>query len=245
VEDRLYSDPDLAQFYDLDNGCGADLDYCMRLAQGAGSVLDLGCGTGPLLSRLAERCVAVGADRAGAMIEIARQRPGGDRTIWIVADARTLRLDRRFDLIVLTGHAFQVFLTETDQRAVISTIAEHLAPTGRFVFDSRNPAEAEWRGWTPDLTQRSLHHPRLGKIAAWNEASQNEATGIVTYHTYYEVVSTGQRFSAASQIRFTAKDRIAALLDEGGLAVDAWLGDWSGNAYTDASADIIPVGRLR
>jgi hypothetical protein len=26
--DRLYDDPDLAQFYDLENGWAADLDYC-------------------------------------------------------------------------------------------------------------------------------------------------------------------------------------------------------------------------
>ena len=46
MEDRLYSDGDLAQFYDLDNGWGPDLSYCGKLAKDAGSVLNLGCGTG-------------------------------------------------------------------------------------------------------------------------------------------------------------------------------------------------------
>lgn len=245
MEDRLYSDPDLVRFYDLDNGWGADLEYCQGLAQTAGSVLDVGCGTGLFLSRLAEPRIAVGVDPAGAMIEIARRRPGGDRVTWLAADARTLRLDLRFDLIVLTGHAFQVFLTETDQRAVIATIAAHLAPSGRFIFDTRNPAAEEWRLWTPDLSQRSLQHPGLGTVAAWNTATVDEATGIVTYETFYEVISTRQRFSAASRIRFTRKERIAALLEEAGLALDNWLGDWHGNAYTDSSTEIIPIGRLR
>jgi len=44
------------------------------------------------------------------------------------------RLGRRFDLVVLTGHAFQVFLTDDDQRAVLSTIAEHLAPRRSIHF---------------------------------------------------------------------------------------------------------------
>lgn len=245
MDDRLYSNPGLAQFYDLDNGWGAGFDYCLGLAQGAGSVLDLGCGTGLLLSQLAGECIAVGADPAGAMIEIARRRPGGDRVTWIVADATELQLDQRFDLIVLTGHAFQVFLTEAKQRAVIATIARHLSPTGRFIFDSRNPAIKAWRNWTPELSRRSFDHPELGRIEAWSEAGQDAATGIVTYQTHYRISLTRQHFSAASQISFTPKNRIAALLDEAGLTVDAWLGDWQGNAYIDGSADIIPIGRLR
>ena len=245
MDDRLYSDPQLAQFYDLDNGWGPDLEYCLRLARDAGSVLDLGCGTGLLLSRLADSCAAVGVDPAKAMIEIARRRPGGDRLTWVTADATELRLDRRFDLIVLTGHAFQVFLTEAQQRAVIATIARHLSPSGRFIFDSRDPGPEEWRTWTPDLSRRDFDHPEFGRIEAWNDAKQDAATGIVTYRTHYRIMMTGKLFSAASQISFTPKARIAALLDAAGLNVDAWLGDWHGNAYTDGSAEIVPIGRLR
>ena len=58
MEDRLYSDGDLAQFYDLDNGWGPDLGYCAKLAKDAGSVLDLGCGTGALLAPV-EGCMKV------------------------------------------------------------------------------------------------------------------------------------------------------------------------------------------
>ena len=44
-EDRLYDDPALVQFYDLENAWGPDFDLCARLAAEARSVLDLGCGT--------------------------------------------------------------------------------------------------------------------------------------------------------------------------------------------------------
>ena len=53
TDDALYRDPDLAQFYDLENRWGPDLDYCQQLAADAGSVLDLGCGTGQLAASLA------------------------------------------------------------------------------------------------------------------------------------------------------------------------------------------------
>ncbi len=243
-EDRLYRDPALAQFYDLDNGWGEDLAYCLGLAQNVRSILDLGCGTGAFAARVAPGRRVVGADPAGAMLDIARKRPGGDAVQWIEADARSLRLEERFDLVLLTGHAFQVFLDEGEQRAVLQTIARQLAPDGRFIFDSRNPAVEEWREWTPELSRRAFEHPEFGKIEAWNEAVLDETSGVVTYWTYYEVAENGQRFSAKSHIRFTAKETLVALISEAGLIVDRWLGDWQGGAYAADRPEIIPVGHL-
>ncbi len=243
--DDLYHDPALAQFYDLDNRWGVDLDYCRRLADDARSVLDLGCGTGLLAARLADRREVVGVDPAAAMLDIARGRPGGERATWVEADARSVRLGRHFDLVLLTGHAFQVFLTNEDQRAVLSTIAEHLAPSGRFIFDTRNPAAQAWREWTPKPSMRRFDHPSLGAVEAWNDFDHDATTGVVTYQTHYRVVSSEQRFFAASKIRFTPQGRLAALLDEVGLGVDEWFGDWEGGAYEPTSREIIPVGGLR
>jgi SAM-dependent methyltransferase len=138
--DLLYHDPDLVQFYDLENEGGADFSFCLDMARDARSVLDLGCGTGQLVAALSDGRHATGVDPAGPMLDVARRRPSGPEAEWIEADARSLRLDRRYDLVLLTGHAFQVFLTRDDQLAVLQTIAHHLAPEGRFLFDTRNPA---------------------------------------------------------------------------------------------------------
>src|SRR6185295_14259902 len=115
MTDRLYSDPDLVQFYDIENERGVDFDYCVRFAQGARSVLDLGCGTGQLAAALVDGRSVSGVDPASAMLDIARRRVGGESVDWVEADARTVRLGRRFDLVLLTGHAFQVFLTPDDR----------------------------------------------------------------------------------------------------------------------------------
>ena len=53
VEDALYRDAGLVQFYDAVNGWGEDFDFCLDFAKGAGSLLDIGCGTGSLAARLA------------------------------------------------------------------------------------------------------------------------------------------------------------------------------------------------
>jgi len=244
MEDRLYDDPDLVQFYDLENAWAADSDVCVRLAAGARSVLDLGCGTGQLTVALADGRDVFGADPAAAMLAVARRRPGGDRVTWVEADARSLDLGRRFDLVLLTGHAFQVFLTSEDQLAALRTIARHLNPRGCFVFDSRNPAVEEWREWVPEESRRALTHPTLGRVEAWNDVSHDKATGIVTYETHYRIVDSGRHLKAESRIRFTAKDALEGLIAEAGLHVTRWLGDWQENLWTPASKEIIPIGGL-
>ena len=151
-------------------------------------LLDLGCGTGQLAAALTEDREVVGVDPAGAMLEVARRRPGGERVTWIEGDARALDLGRRFDLVLLTGHAFQVFLTPEDQLAVLRTIARHLTPRGRFLFDSRNPTAREWRKWTPAESRHTIDHPTLGPVEAWNEAEHDAATGIVKHAAFHAQV---------------------------------------------------------
>jgi SAM-dependent methyltransferase len=241
--DQLYHDAELVDFYDLENEGGADFEYCVALAKEAGSVLDLGCGTGLLAAALAEGRQIVGVDPAAAMLDVARKRPGGATVKWIEADARSVRLGRAFDLVVLTGHAFQVFLTDKDRQSVLETIALHLSPNGRFIFDTRNPARQEWLEWTPAQSQRMLEHPRHGDVRAWNDVRRDSAEGF-TYWTFYEIAAAQRTLSAQSRIAFPAKAGLEELISGAGLAVGQWLGDWHGAPYADMAPEIIPIGRL-
>ena len=241
-DDRLYTDAALVAFYDAENDGDADRSFCAGLARGVGAVLDLGCGTGAFLAGLGTP-VRVGVDPAAAMLEVARTRPGAEGAAWVEADARTLRLGRQFDLIVLTGHAFQVFLTDDDQRAALATVVAHLAPDGRFVFDSRNPAVREWEQWQPHNSRRWVDHPAYGRVEAWNSAAHDDASGIVTYETCYRL-GDGRTLSAQSRIRFTSKDELERRIAEAGLRVERWLGDWHGAPAGEASPEFIPLGGL-
>ena len=243
-DDPLYRDPDLAQFYDAANPWRDDFDYCVALASDAGSLLDIGCGTGELAAALAPGRRVTGVDPAAAMLDIARARPGGEAVNWVHADARSVRLEDRFDLVVLTGHAYQVFLTDDDQRAVLATIAAHLSPAGRFIFDTRNPALMTWKNWVRPKSTHEFDHPRLGRIEAWTEHRYDDDTSVLTYRNGYRVLDGGREYSASAQIRYTPLDTVAAMIGEAGLAVDQWLGDWKGNPYDPSARDIIPLGRL-
>lgn len=244
--EQLYHDADLARYYDVENPWSDDLAYCSGLMKGRRSLLDLGCGTGLLAATVAATGKrSVGVDPAGAMLDIARSRPGGDKAVWIAGDARDVRLGERFDLVTMTGHAFQVFLTRADRLSVLKTIAAHLAPEGSFIFDSRNPEREEWREWTPDRSLRQFTHPHLGEVTAWEEVSQDPATGIVTYRTSYRRHADDAIDTAAARLAFAPRAEIAGLLDEAGLRAQAWLGDWNGVPWAPDSREIVVVGGLR
>ncbi len=243
MQDKLFEDPGLATFYDVENGWSADTRLCRALAEQADSVLDLGCGTGLLAAAVADGRTVWGVDPARAMLDIARKRPGGSAVTWVEADGRSVRLGRRFDLVMLTGHAFQCFLSDADQRALCETIAVHLPPGGTFIFDSRNPAKEEWREWVPELSEREFDHPALGRIRAWNDVRMDDATRIVTYDSFY-ADAAGTIRKASSRIRFATREEIAARIAEAGLAVEHWVGSWDGAIWDDNSPEIIAIGKL-
>ncbi|MFK7791540.1 MAG: methyltransferase domain-containing protein [Devosiaceae bacterium] len=246
----LYDDIELATFYDFgQKNERHDYAFCLDLAKSAEIVLDLGCGTGDLAIAMATSSHATNqvtaVDPAEGVLQLARAKDGSDRVSWVRDDARGLRLGRAFDMIVLTGHAFQVFLTFADKLACLKTIACHLEPDGLFVFDSRNPEFPASKENTRDRSLRIFSHPVLGAVEAWNQSHYDKSKRILTYVNHYEVLETGQRYAGEERIAYTSQPELAALVDEAGLRVDHWLGDWKGDTFHDSSYDIIPVGGLR
>jgi ubiquinone/menaquinone biosynthesis C-methylase UbiE len=147
--DPHYTLPRLTALYDADSPWGEDRDFYLALAGTSPiRVLDLGCGTGLLTTAFARSGHHVtGVDPAPAMLHIARHRLGGDAVQWVQSTAQDYRADAQFDLIIMTGYAFQILLDDADITAALTTIQHHLAPGGRAVFDSRNPTHdwaSEW-----------------------------------------------------------------------------------------------------
>jgi ubiquinone/menaquinone biosynthesis C-methylase UbiE len=244
MDDALYHDPDLARFYDWDNPWTVDFDWFQSLIEGAGSVLDLGCGTGIFTAALAARgLTAVGVDPAAAMLQIARSRVGGDKVRWVQGAAQGLNLGQRFGAVVMTGHAFQNLLTAKDRATVLATIARHLEPGGRFFFDSRNPEARAWERWTREATRQVRQHPDFGMVERWINASWDEESGIVSYVTRYEMPD-GRQLQARSQIAFPSFAELAEALTKAGLRADRWAGDAAGGPLRPGCPDFIPVGGL-
>lgn len=110
------------------------LDRFLGLLPPRGSILDLGCGSGvPIGAYLIHRGFAVtGVDSSPSMIAICRER--FPQSEWLVADIRTLALDRRFDGVLAWDSFFH--LDQEDQRAMFSVFAQHAQPRGTLMFTS-------------------------------------------------------------------------------------------------------------
>ena len=115
--------------------CGAyaeDLPLWEELAQAAaGSVLDLGCGTGRVALHLARRGHEVlGVDLEPKLIGELNARAEDLPATATVGDAASLDLGREFALALAPMQLVQLLATETERVACLRGIAAHLAPGG-------------------------------------------------------------------------------------------------------------------
>lgn len=236
-----YSDPRLAAVYDALNPPGPDNAFYASLAGAVPkTILDMGCGTGQLTVALAALGHRVtGADPAAAMLAIGRRRPGGQAVAWVESGAAGLALPARFELILMTGHVFQVFLTDAEALAALGTLRRHLAPGGRLAFETCNPAVRAWEHWTPAETRQSVTLPGLAPVEV-HYAVTEVAGELVTYRTHFHF-GPGDRAVTEAQLRFMPQATLARLLAEAGFGAVRWYGDWERGAMTAGSRELIVV----
>jgi SAM-dependent methyltransferase len=236
--------PRLARLYDQVCTPRADIAFYTALAGNTPlSVLDLCCGTGHLATELAARGHDVtGVDAAAAMLAVARERPGGDQVTWVEADARTVALTGPFDLVVLTGHAFQAFLTDEDVHAMLCTVRDALAPGGRLAFETRNPLVREWEQWTPAGSRGRVSIDGEGEVEVWTSLRRVDDT-FVEFVMHYRFLATGEELVSPQTIRFSTRADVERQLTAAGLTPEIWYGDWDASPCTEQSPEIIVIAR--
>lgn len=232
----------IAELYDAANPWSADLGFYVSLAGSRPlDVLDLGCGTGTLCCALAAQGHRVtGVDPAEAMLNIAQRKPHAQQVEWIHASAQNFCSDRRFDLAVMTGNAFQVLLKDDDIAAALDNIRGHLNRTGRLTFETRNPAidwATEWAARPPAL--RIL--PNGDQCIETMEITAREAESI-SFRTLYRFAD--KTITTESTLRFPSRDFVESQLNRRGFHVQHVFGDWdSGPFSTQHSREIIFVAK--
>ncbi|MGV3551886.1 class I SAM-dependent methyltransferase [Rhizobium sp.] len=236
MADAHYELPELAALYDIDSGWSEDRAFYLDLAGAEPSrVLEIGCGTGLVSRAMAARGHRVtGLDPARAMLDSGRRAPHGDRVHWIEATAQDFSLADRFDLIFMTGHAFQVLLEDDDVSNALTNIRRHLAPRGVFAFETRNPV-LRWEAifhTTGTLATETGPVPVQWRVL-WRRGD------IIRFDTHYQLAD-GERISE-STLRFMPLDRLTELLIATGFDVSAIFGDWDRSAFDPATSREIIV----
>src|SRR5580704_15573339 len=240
-----YQDARIAEVYDLANPWAEDADFYFSLAGPRPCrVLDLGCGTGTLCCALAERGHRVtGVDPAAAMLAVAKRKPHAEQVEWVESSAQSYKSQRRFDLIVMTGHAFQILLTDADALAAFETMRSHLdcrdKQRGRVAFETRNP-RLDWAGeWSG----------RVRKLPGGEILETLEITGkhddgeFISFQTTYRLPQA--TLTTNSPLRFPSREHVEAMIARSGLAVRNVFGDWDAGPFDPArSREIIFIAEI-
>ena len=228
MPDNHYENPRLTELYDLDSPWSADREFYLELAGSAQKpmdILDLGCGTGLLCDAYAAKGHSVtGVDPSAAMLTVARKKPNGTAIDWVNASAQDYRSDKRFDLIIMTGHAFQVLLTDEDITAAFKTMKHHLKPDGLAVFESRNPS-IDWRSqWDYDM-ELQLPSGAVKESRRFKQLKNSR----MTFELRYKFPD--EELISQSELRFAAQSEIEKLLLKAGLQLEKIMGDWDWSPF--------------
>jgi SAM-dependent methyltransferase len=242
--DEAYTDAEFAGLYDAENPWHPMDDFYQRLDLAAASVLDVGCGTGTRLARTrsgGHRGRLDGVDPAEAMLAVARSKSDG--VAWIRGDAQGLDLGERFELVTMTGHAFQLLLDDTAVRAALGAFRRHLEPGGLLAFETRNPAPRPWEAWVRDATLLEITAPDGTPYESWVEEPVAHDGDLVTFVGAVRNLRTGTQRRTTSTLRFVDPGHLRELLAEARFDVEGWFGDWDSSPVTAASPEVIVLAR--
>jgi SAM-dependent methyltransferase len=169
------------------------------------TVLDLGCGPGRIAGPLAAMGHAVtGVDNGAGMI--AALPPG---VPGIVGDARTIRLGRTFDAVLLASHLVNDPEGGPD---IAATAAAHLGPRGIVIGQTYPP------GWDPAAGVGTT--TRLGDAEIVMVSAEVRGDRL---HVRVRYGVDGTTWEQPFEARILGEDSLRDLLSGAGLRFEGWV----------------------
>jgi SAM-dependent methyltransferase len=253
----------VAQLYDASvPDWPGEIDFYRELATKAkshgGAVLEVACGTGRVVVRLAQDGVSViGIDLSAAMLDVALEKSVGIPNVrWVEGDMRSFELGETFGLVIIPGHSFQFMLTPEDQIACLECIKRHLVPAGVLVVHLDHQ-DIDWlgelcteKGGVFEMSEE-LMHPKTGRLIrtsrAWSYKPSTQTASAVT--VWEEIGADGKVIDrwerGPIRMHCACRFEMEHLLARVGFEVEALYGDFFRQELRDESTEMIWVVRNR
>ncbi|MFN8440330.1 MAG: class I SAM-dependent methyltransferase [Caldilineaceae bacterium] len=240
---------DLEEEVSVGNNPPAHAFYVALASAVNGPVLEIASGTGLATLKVAKAGIDItGLEIVPEMLAHAQHKAAqmGLSVRWVQGDARTFSLDQRFKLIYMTGNAFQAFLNNTDQRALLQRVHAHLAPDGLFAFETRNP---NWHDLTTDLTETEwLHYTSVaGYDVTISEVREYDPVAQVLVYTLWrrwQAIDGPKERTTRIALRYTFPQELRGLLESSGFTIRHQYGGWDKRPLDAQSTTIISICRL-
>ncbi len=242
--ERQFTEDRLAALYDVFHPprLRADFAFYLPLIMAATSVLDVGCGTGALLRWAREeghKGHLCGLDPAEGMINQARRRSDIE---WVLGDLSSVHWDREFDLVVMTGHAFQQLIADEEIRTALVAIRAALRDTGHFIFETRNPLARAWEHWPAEYGGEVIDG--TGATVRREHPVETPVEGdVVRFTTTFTSPNWERPYLSPASLRFLMPGALSAFLTGARLEIEEQFGDWDRRPLSDTSPEIITVAR--
>lgn len=245
--------------YDTEDPSDTGVAFYSALAQEAGgSVLEIACGTGRVTIPIAKLGFpTTGLDIVPGMLKQAKSKSAGLPVRWVDGDARTFDLHEQFHFIFLTGNAFQAFVSNAEQEALLQRVHMHLHDEGLFAFETRNPLlpNTETReGFFPLLETRTEKEDRPPFINVDGHEVHESMTQVYDHVTQILHLTGQKRWhdgkqehtkSTRTALRYTFPQELVALLHYNGFRIEHQCGDWNYEPLSATSPSIISICRKR
>lgn len=242
--DRLFADTYLASLYDLwhPRKVRSDFDFYLPRVMAADAVLDLGCGTGMMLHDARDaghEGRLCGLDPAPGMLQRARRRKDIE---WVLGDLPSTGWTAAFDLVVMTGHAFQAIVTDAELIELLAAIRRALVPQGRFAFETRNPAAGAWKEWKP-ANAEEIADMDGNAVRITTQVVKEFDGNTVTFTTAFTGDNPALPLLSESTLRFLDRSSLSSFLADASFVVEEQFGNWDGRPCADDGPEIITVAR--
>lgn len=239
MAEGLYDRPDL---YDLIAPADPEMEgFYVETARRLGPrVLDLGCGTGRFSLALAAAGLRVSAgDLSATMLGEARRRcqARGLEIEFRQLDMRDFDLGgAQFDTVTVAANSLLHLQTEDEFARFFRSIARHLAPHGRLLFDVFVPS---LQLLSVDPAQRQLvgrfAHPDLGEVTL-EETIRYDVIAQLSHVTWYWSRPAAPDFWIMPlEMRQIFPQELPLLPPLGGMRLEERYGNFLGGPLTAAS----------
>jgi len=216
-----------------------DIPFYLNKAKEYGEpVLELACGTGRVTIPIAKNGISItGLDLLNTMLKEAKKKSKetGVKIDWIEGDMTNFNLNKKFNLILMPGCAFNWFLNLKSVENCLICVKKHLKPNAGFIFDAFNP-DLNFLVRDPS---KSYHNAKYqdpdgsGLVIVSENSKYDKATQNNEIRLAYSIAD--KTINNKLRLRIFFPQELDAILKYNGFKINAKYGDFDQTPFTSDS----------